>query len=710
MAAVLPQPVAAASQSTPPTVTAPAAPAAPVAEPLSRWGLDESGAFTLLTQMPLSEHGAISGHWQAFDSNSSNGAAKRSPSSRATVDDSSSSSSPPPRGGSDDTQAVDNEEERKQSEEDAWFASESSAPPREDQFVHDSATSALLDFIATLVEGDVTGVELSVQQASIMRYLVTRPSEPMRSLLHSFQQDPSADRVASFLASLGALVSHQLRVEESCRESQLTELAALQSIFGGDARELAVYQTHPITFKVTVVLDGLDCNVELGFAMPASYPDEEPVRVNSFVPPPYQSLSIRRLVAVGDSGAHANELVRIDSLLQSQLLSKSVELVGEASVYSLIEEARSLMEEHQSLLKTSLEAHQAEESGAAARVLQLDSIQVFSRGRIEKLEFAAIRDVQQACDLPESIARALLKDGKWDVQACIDMHHKAVANGATHTAKPNAKVTAATARSAAMHMPPPMGSAQRQVSQSERSRFEKLQAAFAPYVSSATATLSCSACCEEFQLREVAGQICMHLLCVTCWRRMLATHIASGQAFVRCVGFKCASYVEEGLILAHVSTIDYARYRRFLQDSFIQLRGWRWCANPQCDKVASASNADRFAVVSCSCHAQWCFSCGRDGHWPISCSASRQYEQSQLVRELRAKVQTRIGAVKEHEEFVKVDVKLCPQCKTPWERSTHIGTRATRARISTDSGRKRIRPSPTTHVIAACASAPPGCS
>jgi hypothetical protein len=159
---------------------------------------------------------------------------------------------------------------------------------------------------------------------------------------------------------------------------------------------------------------------------------------------------------------------------------------------------------------------------------------------------------------------------------------------------------------------------------------------------------------------------------------MLSTHISSGQAFVRCVGFKCASYVEEGLILAHVSTVDYARYRRFLQDSFIQLRGWRWCANPQCDKVASASSADRFAVVSCACHAQWCFSCGRDGHWPISCSASRQYEQSQLVRELRARVQTRIGAVKQPDEIVKVDVKLCPQCKTPWERS-HIKNKNTRA-------------------------------
>ena len=156
---------------------------------------------------------------------------------------------------------------------------------------------------------------------------------------------------------------------------------------------------------------------------------------------------------------------------------------------------------------------------------------------------------------------------------------------------------------------------------------------------------------------------------------MLATHISQGSAFLKCVGFKCSCGVEEGLILTLVSLEDYQRYRRWLQDSFIQLRGWRWCTNPKCNKVASltlppgADNGDRFAVVSCTCHTSYCFSCGRDGHWPISCDTALQYAQSALVKDMRFKVQERIGAIKQEEDFVKVEVKKCPKCSTPWSES-----------------------------------------
>jgi hypothetical protein len=142
------------------------------------------------------------------------------------------------------------------------------------------------------------------------------------------------------------------------------------------------------------------------------------------------------------------------------------------------------------------------------------------------------------------------------------------------------------------------------------------------------------------QLREAAGQICTHLLCVACWRRMLATHIAAGEAFIHCPGYRCDSQVEEGLILALAPTpAHYARYRRWLQNNFIQLRGWRWCPNPHCDRVvAPTADADPIAsaAVACDCLTQWCLGCGGDAHWPSSCDFARRYESFDVVRMMRS--------------------------------------------------------------------------
>ena len=672
--------------------------------------MGRDGVFSLLTQAPLSEHGALSGHWQCNDDDrppAARSAPPRHPRVRSSFADGAEepSASPAPS----DESKEEEEEEKKQNDADAWFAEQASGPPREDVFVHDAVTAGLLETVGEMLDGDVEGIELSAQQASVMRYLIVRNFEPMRHLVSSMQEassPPSSEAVASFLSKLEPLVAHQLLVEESCRDAQLTELAALHSIFG-TARELSIYQTHPITIKVIVALQSMDCSLELGFAMPAGYPDEEALKVCSFIPPPYQGLKIRRTeadvdllaaaaaAATSDSSSSSassssatsssssaassavGDLVCIDDLLQAALVRKSVALVGEgggAAVYSLIEECRDFMERHQEALVKEAREEAEVAAQASASVLQLDSIQLFGRGRIEKLEAQAIEEVQAGCDLPESIARAKLKESKWDAQLCLQKHREALAKemaaAGSSTLPPRSSPSSSSASassSPALAMLPP----KRQDSTAERDRFEQIQHTFAPYRADPTATLSCSACCEDLQLREVAGQVCGHVMCVLCWRRMLSTHISQGSAFLRCVGFKCACFVEEGLILTMVDAADYKRYRRWLQDSFIQLRGWRWCTNAKCNKVASAGAAsgDQFAVVSCTCSAQWCFSCGREGHWPISCDASRQYARSKLVRDMRKTVQSRIGAIKPEEDFVRVEVKRCPKCSTPWERN-----------------------------------------
>jgi ariadne-1 len=667
-----------------------------------------------LTEAPLSEFGGVNGNWlntQTYKSPSPSPSPPAAPSAAASASghsaasDSVAAEAPPSEPQLSDAEI---EAERKRAAAETWWNEDSRGAAKPDIFVHDAETSALLELVQAVLDEEVDGVTLTAQQASVLRYLVVRPFAPAREMLQRLEADRAANSPESaaeaFLAAMEPLVAHQLEVEANCRELQLEELAALQSIFGsssasasgGSARELCVYQTLPPTLKVVVVLQAIDCNVELGFVMPASYPLEEPLGVQTFVPPPFQGLKIRRdgkgtetsaaasasaSAGKGAAGASAAaaEMVCIDELLHSELLVARSELVGEQSVYSVIERAREFMEQHEALLRVSLQAREAEQraASAAGRVLHHDAVKVFGRGDVEKLEFEAIALVQAECDLPESLARAKLKESKWDVQQCI--------------AQFKAKTASALSSASSSALPGVMSPlVQRQESFADRARFEAIQAVFAPYVADPELTLACAACCEDLQLREVAGQVCGHVMCVLCWRRMLATSVAQGEAFMRCVGYKCACAVEEGLIMALLSTADYQNYRRRLQDSFISLRGWRWCVNAQCDKVASLSvEHQRSAVVSCTCHSQYCFNCAREGHWPVSCSAAKQYESSKLVRDMRAKVQERIGAItREDENVIRVEVKKCPKCKTPWEKNegcNHFKVR--RIRKETKRGR-----------------------
>jgi len=651
--------------------------------------------FTLLTEAPLSENGYLRGTWlgsDEFNAPPSPSPPLRSPSSAAA----SASASPSAAAAATPTPSPDPAELEAQREaeaersraaaQEAWWNEGSSRAAAVDPFAHDDETSGLLEFVQSLLDEEVDGVALTAQQASVLRYLTLRPFEPARALLRRLQaaqaggEQQTETAARSFLSELDPLVAHQLEVEEACRDLQLEELAALQSIFGSStggggsdvdasSRELSIYQTHPPTLKVVVVLQAIDCTVELGFAMPASYPLEEPLIMQSFVPPPFQGLKIRRDGSAIDttSGSGDADLVSVDELLHSDLLSAVGELVGEQSVYSVVERARSFMEQHESILRVSLATREAEQvaSSSAARVLQHDAVQLFGRGDVERLEFAAIAQVQQQCDVPESLARAGLKESKWDVQHCVrEFRNKQAAEDATAA---NAAAASSASSSSLPGVMSPL--VQRQASNSERARFDALQTTFAPYVSDATLTLSCAACCEDLQLREVAGQVCGHVMCLQCWRRMLSGRVAQGEAFVRCVGFKCACAVEEGLILCLLSQHAYQLYRRRLQDSFIQLRGWKWCVNAQCDKVVSvADGAPKHAVVSCTCHAQYCFACSREGHWPVSCSAARQYESSQLVRAMRTRVSINLVSVKREDDVLRVELKRCPKCKTPWEK------------------------------------------
>ncbi len=318
------------------------------------------------------------------------------------------------------------------------------------------------------------------------------------------------------------------------------------------------------------------------------------------------------------------------------------------------------MGKYEGSLRASLAARerwqQSASSSSDGKVLHFESLQLFGRSDVERLEAESISSVQEACDVPESVARARLKEARWGVKEAAELQSK------------KAAVTAAAPSVAFGQGEEEMASSapalRRQTS--FRDRFEEIQSIYAPLMSDVSHSLQCVACGDRFQLREVCGQICVeHVMCVQCWRRMLSTHVVSqGDSFVRCAGgAKCPNFVEEGLLMTLLSSVDYASYRRRLQDSFIQLQGWRWCINAQCDKVARATDsADAYATMSCACYSLFCVSCGAEGgHWPISCSASARYAAAS--RAMRGGAQNAGGAA--GYLMMEIQYKQCPKCKSP---------------------------------------------
>lgn len=616
-------------------------PAASSASTFSRFAADQDGVFTLITgDSTSSSSGAATTkpkETHQYDPTPVSILASTAP---ASASRSADQTQPDVNTGGDG----DGDGGRAAAEMNAWFHADSGAGDV-DPFEFDEDTTRQLESIASMLAGDIAGIDLTQQQASVLRYLVMRSDSSVRDLLHRVDGELTGVDLTDLRACIDRLTVSQVALESQCRDSQLSELEALHAIFD-HTRELVVFQTHPICLKLTVALQEFDCNIELGFRLTPTYPIE-PITVTAFIPPPYQGLKIPT-----QDTSDASQHQPIDSMLQRALDAKARDLIGEPAIYACVDAARSFMEAHGDLLKHSLEQRDHDTAGRTHRVLTLDSVQIFGRGRIERLEYAAIKRVQEQLDLNESMAKAKLIAHKWDVEALI--RH---------------------AESESDHLPPTSPAIGRHISAQARAdaeRFDAIQACFHKYVIDPTATLQCSACFDDFQLREVAGHVCGHAMCITCWRRMLRGAIRQGESNIKCIGYKCRCTVEEGLLMTLLAAEDYRRYRRFLQDSFIKLKQWKWCVNPRCNNVASVDALDQFAVVSCHCHALWCFSCGRDGHWPISCTAIRSYESSRLVQSMRQKVESRIGAIKQPEEHVQIDVKKCPKCGTPVrERTWH---------------------------------------
>merc|ERR1711871_1175768 len=81
----------------------------------------------------------------------------------------------------------------------------------------------------------------------------------------------------------------------------------------------------------------------------------------------------------------------------------------------------------------------------------------------------------------------------------------------------------------------------------------------------------------------------------------------------------CPEIVPEGTFKAILDKQMYTKYQKFLIDSYVDInRKIKWCPNPRgCGKAIQATGAAN--VVKCHCDYSFCFKCGEEAHFPVTC-------------------------------------------------------------------------------------------
>lgn len=163
---------------------------------------------------------------------------------------------------------------------------------------------------------------------------------------------------------------------------------------------------------------------------------------------------------------------------------------------------------------------------------------------------------------------------------------------------------------------------------------------------------------------------CRHVFCNECWEVHLKMQISLGNSNLKCPGYKCDVCVDDVIILALVPSW----YNKFLSQKIDKALDaspeFRWCPSTKCGRVVkvamsgAVANGNSPVSVACVCGGVWCFQCGRQAHWPASCSADEKFQEvtKQFLDEME---------LNKDELITSVMVRNCPNCRYPIEK--HLG-------------------------------------
>ena len=163
---------------------------------------------------------------------------------------------------------------------------------------------------------------------------------------------------------------------------------------------------------------------------------------------------------------------------------------------------------------------------------------------------------------------------------------------------------------------------------------------------------------------------CYHDFCNECWEVHLKTQISIGNTDLQCPGYKCDVRVDDVTILALVPCWYGKLLSRKIDKALEASPELRWCPSRKCGRVfrttvsGAMAKANDPISVACACGGLWCFHCGRQAHWPATCSGDEKFQE--VAKHFLVEIE-----LKKEDLITSVLVRNCPTCHYPIEK--HLG-------------------------------------
>ncbi|KAK7133825.1 hypothetical protein R3I94_015625 [Phoxinus phoxinus] len=178
--------------------------------------------------------------------------------------------------------------------------------------------------------------------------------------------------------------------------------------------------------------------------------------------------------------------------------------------------------------------------------------------------------------------------------------------------------------------------------------------------SSLSVVLTCRICLDDKQIMPL--HCCKKAVCEECLKRYIISQVHVGRAHLVCPITECSGYLEESLVIPHLTSEELAKYKYFLELSRLD-SSTKPC--PQCSLFTSLKGHSqqtstkiehKYKIQCTMCQFVWCFKCHAPWHEGLKC---RDYKKGdKLLRHW--------ASVIEHGQR---NAQKCPRCKIHIQRT-----------------------------------------
>jgi ariadne-1 len=169
--------------------------------------------------------------------------------------------------------------------------------------------------------------------------------------------------------------------------------------------------------------------------------------------------------------------------------------------------------------------------------------------------------------------------------------------------------------------------------------------------------VTCRICYDNFPYGQTSGLACGHRFCHECWEPYLKYKVLEGSTciFTACPMEECSEIVPESTFEKMLTKDINMKYQKFLIESYVDInRMIKWCPGQNCGKAVQGTGAA--TEVKCNCGTAFCFKCGEESHFPITCKEKNEWLD-------------RCGTQGGNAQWILENTKKCPKCMTRIEKN-----------------------------------------